>query len=126
MNRDRANESMSRQTVWAVGILGTFLVVAVLVALMIRVTRPEPVNGNRISERYQFLHEVRQAEVAALSQYSWQNKDKGIVRVPAERAMELVLHEWQNPTAARSNLIARVESATALPPKPPEAANPYE
>ncbi len=126
MNHDRVSEVASRRSAWAVGILGTFLLVAALVTIMIRVTRPEPVDVNRVNERYQFLGEIRQAEAAAVSHYAWQNKDKGIVRIPVERAMELTLLEWQDPATARSNLVARIEKATALPPKPPEAPNPYE
>ena len=34
--------------------------------------------------------------------------------------MELSLKLWQDKDAARSNLIARVEKATAAPPKAPE------
>jgi hypothetical protein len=40
--------------------------------------------------------------------------------------MKLVERQWQNPPAARSNLIARVEKATAPPPKPPEQPSPFE
>jgi hypothetical protein len=41
--------------------------------------------------------------------------------------MMLVEREWaQNPAAARSNLIARVEKATAAPPKAPEKPSPFE
>jgi len=54
------------------------------------------------------------------------NKDKGIVRLPIQRAVELTLQEWQNPAAARSNLISRVDKATAVPPKAPEKPNPFE
>jgi hypothetical protein len=33
--------------------------------------------------------------------------------------MEITLQEWQNPQAARSNLMARVEKATAKAPEKP-------
>ena len=38
------------------------------------------------------------------------------MRIPIDRAVELSLKLWQDPAAARSNLIARVEKATAVPP----------
>ena len=45
------------------------------------------------------------------------------MRVPVERAKELILQEWQNPAAGRSNLVARAAKAFA----PAAAAkNPYE
>jgi hypothetical protein len=42
------------------------------------------------------------------------------------RAKELVLEEWQNPAAARSNLMERAAKAFAPAPKPPEKKNEYE
>jgi len=48
------------------------------------------------------------------------------VRLPIAEAKKLALRDWQNPAAARSNLIARVEKATAAPPKAPEKPNPFE
>jgi hypothetical protein len=93
------------------------------VALLLRTTRPEDLAAARTRERLQFREEVRAADAQALSRYAWQDQAKGLVRIPIERAMELVIREWQDPAAARSNLIARVEVATAPPPEP---ENPYE
>jgi hypothetical protein len=115
-----------RVTAWIVGALGTLLIMVVLVGVMIRVTRPEDLAAARARERRQFLQEVRQAEAQAVASYAWVARDKGFVSVPIDRSMELVLAEWQNPAAARSNLIARVAKAKEPPPKPPEPANPYE
>jgi len=74
----------------------------------------------RIQERYKNLHDLRDAEAKVLTQYDWQDKAKEIVRLPVitvegrpARAMELTVQEWQNPAAARSNLITRVTRATA-------------
>jgi hypothetical protein len=126
---DRSNSlggDRARVTAWVVGIIGTFLLMAFRVFVMWHYTRPEPVGANRVAERYKNLKELRETEAQVLNDYDWQNKDKGIVRIPIQRAMELTLKEWQNPAVARSNLIARVKQATAPPPKPPEKPNPYE
>ena len=48
------------------------------------------------------------------------------MRLPIAEAMKLALREWQNPAAARSNLIARVEKATAAPPTAPAKPSPFE
>ena len=96
---------------------------AMLVAVLIHSSRPEDLTAARAVERVQFLSEVRQAEAAATAQYGWVDQAKGLVRLPVERAMELVVQEWQEPTEARSNMIARIEAATAPPPEP---VNPYE
>ena len=116
----------ARLTASAISIVGTFLIVALLVLAMRHYTQPTPVGANRVEERYKFLQDQRAADAKALNEYDWMDKDKGIVRLPVQRAMELTLQEWQNPTAARSNLISRVEKATAAPPKAPEKPNIYE
>jgi hypothetical protein len=122
----RPVEERARAVAWVVGGLGTFLIMAVLVAILIRYTRPVDLTAARAQERRQFLAEVRKADAEAVGGYAWLHRDKGFLRVPVDRGIELVLKEWQNPAAARSNLIARVEKAKELPPPPPEAVNPYE
>ena len=109
----------ARATAWAIGILGTFLIVAMLVLAMRHYSQPLPVGVNRVEERYKFLHEQKASDAKALNEYDWQDKGKGIVRLPVQRAVELTLQEWQHPAAARSNLISRVEKATAVPPPKP-------
>ena len=128
MNRgeDRASFDTARLAAYATGILGTFLLVALLVLAMRHYTQPAPLGVNRIEERQKFLQELRAADAKALSEYDWQDKDKGFVRLPIQRALELTLQEWHNPAAARSNLISRVEKVTAPPPKAPEKPNPFE
>ena len=122
----RSTRDTARVTARVIGIFGTFLIVALLVLAMRHYTQPAPVSANRVEERYKFLQEQRAADARALNEYDWQDKDKGIVRLPVRRAIELTLQEWHNPAAARSNLISRVEKATAVPPPPPAKPNPYE
>jgi hypothetical protein len=47
------------------------------------------------------------------------------VRLPIETAMQLAAQQWQNPAAARADLIARAEKAAPLPKAPakPSALN---
>ena len=108
-------------------ILGSLLIVAGLVWLMQKYTAPAPVDQNRIGLRKKNLAELKAANTNALTTYAWQgDKAKGIVRIPLEHAMELALREWQNPAAARSNLILRAEKAAEAPPPPPEVKVQYE
>ena len=116
----------ARLTAYAIGILGTFLIAALLVLAMRHYTQPAQVGANRVEERYKFLRDQRAADAKAINEYDWMDKDKGIVRLPVQRAMELTMQEWQNPAAARSNLISRIEKATAAPPKAPEKPSIYE
>ena len=115
-----------RCTAYVIGILGTFLLMAGLVWLMRHYTQPTPLGANRAAERIKNLKEMRAANEDAISSYAWQDQAKGLVRLSVARAMEITLQEWQNPAAARSNLIARMEKATAPPPKAPEKPSEFE
>jgi hypothetical protein len=122
MNGDTRNE----RTVWAyaIAVLGAFLIVAFLVWAMHKYTQPEPLGANRAAERAKALAELQAAEHDALNNIGWVDQTKGIVRLRIEDAMKIVQRDWSsNPTAARSNLIARVEKATAVVAPPP---SPFE
>ena len=110
---------------YLIAVVGAFLIVAGLVWIMNSYTKPQPLGEDRAIVRRKALAELRASNIDVLSSYAWQDQAKGIVRLPMVdketggpgRAMELALQLWQNPAAARSNLTARVEKATALPPK---------
>lgn len=122
-------QSAPDRSAWAyvVAALGAFLIVAALVWAMHRYTQPPPLGENRAEVRAKALAELRAAEVDALEHPGWVDKTKGIVRLPIETAVKLVERDWgQNPAAARSNLMARVEKATAVPPKAPEKPSQFE
>ena len=107
-------------------ILGTFLVMAFLVGLMRHYTATPSLAADRAAERMKILADFKAVNAPLLEKYDWQDKDKGIVRVPVARAKELVLEEWRNPAAAHSHLMERAAKAFALPPKPPPVKNEYE
>ena len=111
---------------YLVGILGSFLIVAALVWAMQRYTQPPPLGEDRIALRKKALAELRAAEASELDTFGWVDQGKGVVRLPIAEAMKLTLRDWQNPAAARSNLIARVEKATAVPPPAPAKPSPFE
>ncbi len=112
--------------IFLLGVLGSFLIVAALVWAMIHYTQPPPLGEDRVAVRKKALAELRATEADELNSYAWLDQSKGIVRLPIAEAIKLTLSEWQNPAAARSNLIARVEKATAAPPKAPEKPSPFE
>ena len=109
---------------YAVAILGSFLIVAALVWAMRYYTQPAPLGAERAAVRAQALAELRAAEADALHNVGWIDQSKGLVRLRIEDAMALVERAWQNPPAARSNLLERVAKANPPPPKP--APSPYE
>src|SRR6266446_6965566 len=112
--------------VYFIAVLGSFLIVAALAWAIHRYTQPPPLGEDRAAVRAKALAELRAAEKEALDNVGWIDQSKGLVRLPIEDAMALVLREWQNPPAARSNLIARVEKATFVPPPPPAQPSPFE
>ena len=105
---------------YLVAVVGALLIVAALVWVMIHYTRPAPLGEDRANERRKALSELRanNEEILNNPNYVWQDQNKGIVRMPINRAMELALKLWADPAAARSNLTARVEKATAVAPPP--------
>jgi hypothetical protein len=102
---------------------GTLLVMAWLVWLMRAYTQPPSLAEARAAERMKIKAEFDAANAPLLNGYDWADKDKGFVRVPVERAKELILQEWRDPAAGRSNLLQRAakEFAPAV-----AAKNPYE
>jgi len=113
-------------SIYLVGILGAFLIVAALVLVMQRYTRPQPLGEDRVALRKKALAELRAAEASELENYGWLDQAKGVVRLPIAAAMQLALREWQDPAAARSNLVARVRKATAVPPAAPAKPSEFE
>ena len=117
------------RSAWAyvLAALGAFLIVAALVWAMHHYTQPPPLGEDRAETRAKALAELRAAEADALEHAGWVDQAKGIVRLPIQDALQMVERDWgQNPAAARSNLIARVEKATAPPPKVPEKPSQFE
>lgn len=106
--------------------VGAFLIVAALVWGTRKLVEPPPLTEDRVATRLRSLAEVRAAEAQALNTVGWIDQNKGVVRLPIETALSLTERAWQNPAQARSNLIARVEKATFVPPPPPEKPSVYE
>lgn len=102
------------------------LIFAGLVWKMREYTTPAPLGAVRAAERAKALADLRAAETEALNNVGWVDQAKGVVRLPIADAVRLAEQQWQNPAKARADLIARVEKATALPPKAPEKPSQFE
>jgi hypothetical protein len=122
MNSDTSRDRVS--LIYALAILGCFLIVGALVWAMHRYTQPPPLGRDRAIARARALEELRAADAEALNNAGWVDANKGLVRLPIEDAMKLTERLWQNPAAARSNLLDRVAKAYPPPPKP--APSPFE
>jgi hypothetical protein len=116
------------RTVWPVGVgflIACFLFAAIVVK--VKWSMPVPaIDADRAVMRVKALAEIRAAENQALNHPGWIKQDRGLVRLPISVAMQITEREWQDPAAARSNLTARVERATAPVPKAPEKPSAFE
>ena len=116
MNAVRARTSAF---VYLIGVVGSLLIVAWLVRTMAEKTRPQPLGQSRAAERAKNLTELRAAASDQLQNYGWVDQNRGLVRLPIDRAMELTVQQWKNPAQARSNLLKRIEKASAPAPEKP-------
>ena len=109
------------------GIVGSLLIVAALVWAMQHYTRPAPVDAARIQERLKFSQEIRQTGQDQLDNFAYLDPAKGQVRLSIQRAMELMVQDWKNPAAGRSNLLVRLDRFNPPPPpKAPEKPSEFE
>lgn len=105
-------------TVYGIVIAACFLLMFYVVRGMYIKNNPGRVNSARAAERIKARNELREKTTTALLQGGMVDTNKGIVRLPIARAMQLTVEAYQNPEAARSNLIARAQKA-AEPVAPP-------
>jgi hypothetical protein len=77
-----------------------------------------PGSKARAAERLKARDELRHKTAVALANGGPIDTNKGIVRIPIARAMQMTVEAYQNPDAARSNLVARAQKAAAPAPQP--------
>jgi hypothetical protein len=80
---------------------GVGLIILVVLLVWLRsyffLVRNETVYTNVLSVKNPKLVELRAREDAQLGSYAWVDKEKGIVQIPIDRAMELVVRESSSP-----------------------------
>lgn len=91
-----------------------FAVLVVAVKLFINIPAVDADRGAAISKA---LFDIRTNEVASLNNIGWADKPRSIVRLPIGTAIQMTERNWQNPAAARADLIAREEKASLPAPK---------
>ncbi len=104
--------------IYFIGIVGSFLIMIGLIWIMYYYTRPPGIDQARAAERRKNLAELTAQTKDQLDNYAVLNPVNGTLRVPIARAMELTVQELQNPAAYHSNLVARWEKSTKVPPPP--------
>ena len=122
------NSEITDKPVWHFGInfiVACLLFIALGVMVKLSVSVP-PINADRAALRSKALADIRAAEATGLNTPGWVDRDRGLVRLPIETAMQIYEQAAQNPEAARADLIARAEKAAAPQPRQPPKPNPFE
>ena len=113
---------MGKFTVYIVAILAVLLIGYILMHAMRAYVATPAVNAKRAEERAAGLAEVRAAAEKDLrGDPAYIIKHNGIVRMPIDRAMQLVIENGKDQAAFRSNLLARTEKAFKPAPAAPAA-----
>jgi hypothetical protein len=97
-----------------VGVLLLFALFGVIVLAVIGPTpRGDSYEQMRAEARAKKLKDAREEERKALTSYAWIDKNKGTVRLPIDRAMELTLADLASKKPAPAYAIAAPESSAA-------------
>src|SRR6266699_5595154 len=106
--------------------LGVVLLFELFGAIVVAVVGPSPRGDTyeqmRAEARAKKLKDVRDEDAKALTGYAWVDKNKGTVRLPIDRAMELTVADLANKKPAPAYAIAAPESSAA--PSGAAAASP--
>jgi hypothetical protein len=100
------------------GAVGLLLLFGALAWLWGQRVSPPAIDQARVELRRKNLAELEALEQTAAQAYAWLDTNRGIVRLPAARGMELSLEINRDAAAGRSNLLLRLERATARLPEP--------
>jgi hypothetical protein len=110
----------------AVAFIVASVIFAVLVVAVRLLVNVPAIDADSAALRTKALAEIRATEARSLTNAGWVDESRGIVRIPIDTAIQLAAQEWQNPAAARADLIARAEKAAAPAPVVAPKANPFE
>jgi hypothetical protein len=113
------NPEPNEKIVWHFGVIfaaACFLFVALTIVVKLSVSVPA-IDADRATLITKALADIRATEANALSTPDWVDKDRGIVRLPIETALQLSESAAKNPAAFRADLMARAEKAAAPAPK---------
>jgi hypothetical protein len=126
MNQDQNTPDVNSASGAAAGFLIASLIFIVLVVVVKLAVNVPSIDVGRADLISQTLYEMHTNEVMSLSSPGWIDHDRGIVRLPIDRAMQIAAQEWQDPAEARADLISRAQRASAPAPKAAPKANPFE
>ena len=125
-NPNAGAPEVNRASGAAIGlIIASVIFLALAVAAKLFIHAPA-IDADHAAARYQALFEIRTNETALLDNAGWIDPSRGVVRLPIKTAMQEAAQAWQHPAAARADLLARQEKASAPAPVKPAAPNPFD
>jgi hypothetical protein len=99
--------------------LGVLLLFALFGVIVLAIIGPMPRGSDyeetRAKKRMEKLKSVREEAETALNSYAWVDKNKGVVRVPISRAMELMTAELAKQKPAPAGPIATPQAQSPAP-----------
>jgi hypothetical protein len=111
---------------WSVW-FGIVLLFALFGVIVLAIIGPSPRGSDyeetRAKKRVENLKTLREEADKALTTYGWIDKNKGVARVPIERAMELTVADLAKQKPAPAGPIATPASAEATAGKPQATAS---
>ena len=122
-NENKNTPDVNRASGAAVAFIAGALIFIVLIVIVKFTIRVPAIDANRATFIFNNLYQIHTNEVVSLNNAGWVDKDRGVVRLPIDRAIQLTEFYWQDPAAGRNELIARAKKAAAPAPK---KANPFE
>jgi hypothetical protein len=127
-----ANPESLRQIAHSRAPLSTWLGIVLLFALfgviVLAIIGPSPRGSDyeetRAKKRNENLKTLREEADKALTTYGWVDKNKGVARIPIERAMELTVADLarQKPAPAGPIAIPAAEASASAPASPAPAS----
>jgi FtsZ-interacting cell division protein ZipA len=106
--------------------LGVVLLFALFGVIVLAIIGPMPRGSDyeetRAKKRMEKLKTVREDAETALNAYAWVDKNKGVVRIPISRAMELTTAELAKQKPAPAGPIATPQAQSPAPPTSPAPA----
>jgi hypothetical protein len=113
-NTDQIGTQSSAPFSTWVGVVLLFALFGVIVVAVIGPTpRGDSYEQMRAQARAKKLKDAREEDSKALTSYAWIDKNKGTVRLPIDRAMELTVADLANKKPAPAYAIAVPESSAA-------------
>ena len=107
------SQSSAPFSTWVGVVLLFVLFGAIVVAVIGPGPRGDTYEQMRAEARTKKLKDARDEESKALTRYAWVDKNKGTVRLPIDRAMELTVADLANKKPAPAYAIAVPESSAA-------------